>query len=192
MNNDRAVERQRAETMDIASGINVGTLVLSVGAAGLSVLAIREGRNANQLPIVIDLLANSRDPGFMRREETLCREIGNHDAALGFRSLPDPIRDYAFEVGQYYQCLAYLSIHSIADFLLIAPQVSYRVTTTWAAIEGHVAGERKLRGGEHTFFNTFEVFVHEIKRLDLAALDAAALKRRRGWRRRLPAIGGRR
>lgn len=176
--------------MDAGMFLNIVTLLVSAIAAWLSVVALKEGRKANQLPIVIDLLQRSREPAFARTEEALLSELVTHDPSLGFQCLPEPIKSDAFEVVQYYQCLAYLATHKIADFDLIAPQVSYRAARVWKAIRPHVDGERLIRGGEHTFLNTFELLVREINSVDLQRYDRAAIRRIR--RRQLRLWRGRR
>lgn len=170
--------------------LNIITLLVSIGAATISLRALGLNRNANQLPIIVNLLSKWREVEFMEREEVLWSEMPNCPQSMGFRDLPQPIKSYAFEVGQYYQCLAYLSVHSIADYDLIAPQVRYRALRTWNAIERNVGGEREIRGGKHTFFNTFETFVMGLRAMDIEKMDEEARRRSLRWNRRHRLGGG--
>ena len=167
--------------MDMISAAPIVALAVSATAATISLRALTVNRRASQLPVIVQVLGKWREIEFMHHEELLWREMSSHDPALGFQNLPDPMKDSAFDVCQYYQCLAYLSVHNIADYRVIAPQVHYRARRTWSAIQQHVAGERVLRGGEHTFFNMFEIFVQGLNRLDTAAMGRKALRRSRRW-----------
>src|SRR6266568_4157119 len=157
--------------MWVSDVISLATVGASLIAVLLSFRALRLGNNANQIPVVVGLISIYCDPKFVRKEEYLWEHMKDSETRLGFTGLPDPIKDYAIEVGQYYQSLALLVEFGIADRELVTLQSQYRAIRTWDAIAAHVRGERNLRGGEYTFFNTFEVFVAKLGELDAADIN---------------------
>ena len=110
--------------------------------------------------MVSNVLAPHRDPIFLAKEDYLNDHIADHDPEGGFRGLPEPIRAYAIEVCQQYQLLGYLSRYGLADQRVLIAQTRYNAMRTWSAVEKPVRAERRLRGGESTFFNSFELFVN--------------------------------
>ena len=181
------------EDMDSSTWFNFATLVVALIALGISTAfnlrTLRIAQAANHLPVVSSVLAPHRDPAFLDREDYLNDHIGEHDPAAGFRGLPEPIRAYAVEVCQQYQLLGYLSRYGLADQRVLIAQTRYNAMRTWSAVEAHVRAERRLRGGESTFFNSFELFVNVASRLDadvemvMPPTPSRSLRRRRSLRR---------
>ncbi len=165
---------------------NVLALVVALAAVVTSSFlagrALRLNQNANHLPIVLDALKAQRLPEFTRREAELWEELPKHDVALGFTRLPEPLRGRAFEVSCYYQHLSYLAEYGLADWDFIAVQTTYRMLRTWGCIQAHVYAERKYRGSESSFLNSYEVFAGKVKQTDIDA--ATARLYRRGQRQR--------
>jgi hypothetical protein len=161
--------------MNPANVVNVLALIVALIAVISSSLltwrALRLNENANHLPIVLELLKNRRMPDFTNKEIELWKELPNHSCDLGFTNLPEPLRGYAYEVGTYYQSLSYVAEYGIGDWDFIAVQTEWRLLHTWECIEGHVRGERTLRGREATFLNSYERFARRVR---MADLDAAA------------------
>lgn len=156
--------------MDAPIWINVITVVIALSAMGISsaftLRALRLAQNANHLPVVTNLLAPHRNPAFLAKEDHVNARIAQHDPAGGFQGLPEPIRSEAIEVCQQYHLLGYLSRYDLADQRILAAQVGYNAIRTWSAVEPYVRAERRLRGGEYTFFNSFEGFVRAAKAMD--------------------------
>ncbi|MFG1925151.1 hypothetical protein [Cryptosporangium sp. NPDC048952] len=157
--------------MDTAQLLNVLALAVAfaavVASTALSWRALRLTHNANHLPVVLDALEAQRTAEFATHEITLWEELPNHDVALGFTRLPEPLRGTAFEVACYYQHLSALAEYGFAEWDLVAVQVSYRMQRTWTCIEAHVHAEREYRGGEYTFLNTYETFAAKVAKTDI-------------------------
>jgi hypothetical protein len=159
-----------SETDVISLVAVIASMVAAVSSSLLAWRALRLNRNANHLPIIVDLFAQHRSPEFVEKEEYIWEHIHEHKPSLGFAKLPSPIKNYAIEVALFYLMFGYLSEYEIVERELIALQAKYRVIKTWEALEGHVMGERTLRGGEYTFLNTLEIFVDRVKSLDAQAI----------------------
>jgi len=159
--------------MDSPAWINIAALSVALLTTTITSLltlrALRLTRNANYLPVVLGLLAPHRNPSFIDKEDFVVEHIGDHDPAGGFRGLPQPIKSHALEVCQQYHMLGYLTRYNLADGQALAAQVGYNAQRIWASVEAHVRAERHLRGGEYTFFNSFESFVEAARELDSAA-----------------------
>jgi len=132
---------------------------------------IRLTRKANHLPVIVDFLEKHRSANFIQQEENVWKRIRDHDPALGFSNLPEPLKSDAIEVALFYQAVAYIVLDGLVEWKTLVLQVHYRATKTWSSISPHVAGERTIRGAEHTFLNSFESFVHGIGSLDMQALS---------------------
>lgn len=139
----------------------------------LAMQALRYSKNANHMPVIIELFKEHRSAEFLRKEQFVWRELPRQSPAKGFAGLPKKTKSYATDVALFYLMIGYLSEYKICDQEFLALQVKYRLLKTWQAIEPHVKQERISRGGEYTFLNTLEVFVERVR-----ALDSDAIARR--------------
>jgi hypothetical protein len=141
-----------------------------VSSTFLAAQALRYSRNANHMPVIIELFKEHRSADFVKKEQFIWREMPRQNPAKGFEGLPKKTKSYATDVALFYLMISYLSEYKICDQELVALQVKYRLLRTWKAIELHVRQERLLRGGEYTFLNTLEVFVERVRALDSDAI----------------------
>jgi hypothetical protein len=159
---------------NVSSILNIVAAFASVSAvvtsSYLAVQALRYNRNANHMPVIIELFREHRSEAFVRKEQFLWRAMPLQDPSKGFSRLPRKTRAYATDVALFYLMIGYLSEYQISDPELLALQVQYRLLKTWEAIEPYVRKERILRGGEFTFLNTLEVFVERVRKLDSDAI----------------------
>jgi hypothetical protein len=143
----------------------------------LAMQALRYSKNANHMPVIVDLFKEHRSEEFVEKEQYVWREMPRQDASKGFSKLPPKLRSRATDVALFYLMVSYLSEYDISDHELLALQVQYRLLRTWKAIKKHVDQERILRGGEYTFLNTLEVFVERVGVLDSDAIARRMLAR---------------
>lgn len=159
---------------NVSSILNVIAALASVSAivtsTYLAIQALRYSRNANHMPVIIQLFKEHRSEVFVRKERFIWRAMPRQDPRKGFSRLPRKTQAYATDVALFYLMISYLSEYEISDPELLALQVQYRLLKTWEAIEPHVRQERILRGGEYTFLNTLEVFVERVRKLDSNAI----------------------
>ncbi|MFB9237691.1 hypothetical protein ACFFWC_19380 [Plantactinospora siamensis] len=167
--------------MDMSQAINLLALLVALAAVVTSSLltwrALRLNDNANHLPIVLDALKAQRTAEFTRMEAELWAELPRQDVPLGFAKLPEPLRGHAFEVGCYYQHLACLAEYGVADWDFIAVQVTYRMLRTWDCIRPYVNAERKNRGSDSSFLNSYERFAEKARRTDVDAATERLYRR---------------
>jgi hypothetical protein len=161
--------------------LNVIAALASVAAVitstFLAVQALRYSKNANHMPVIVELFKEHRSEDFVRKEQYVWREMPRQDPSRGFSRLPRKVRSYATDVALFYLMVSYLSEYGISDHELLALQVKYRLLKTWEVIKRHVEQERLLRGGEYTFLNTLEVFVQRVDALDSDTIARRMLQR---------------
>jgi hypothetical protein len=154
--------------VNISTVLNIAALFASLLALAISsVLALRQSRlmrDANQLPVVIDLFRELRADTFITREQEIWRSLpGDQDPAQGFGGIPTPLRTYVYDVCLFYQTVSYLVKFKMIDDRLVYTALHYRILRTWSSVELFVRGERALRGGENTFLNSFEEVAETIR-----------------------------
>ena len=158
---------------NLSTILNFIAVLASIAAVLSSVFlatqALRYSRNANHMPVIIELFKEHRSRKFVAKEQFIWQEMPRNPAE-GFVGLPEKVRSRTTDVALFYLMISYLSEYKIADQEMLALQVQYRLLKTWQAIEPHVREERALRGGEYTFLNTLEVFVERVRALDNEAI----------------------
>jgi hypothetical protein len=175
--------------MDVAQSINAMALLVALSAVVTSSLltwrALRLNHNANHLPIVLDALKAQRTGAFTRTELELWEELPKQKAELGFAKLPEPLRSAAFDISCYYQHLGCLAEYGVADWDFIAVQTTHRMLRTWRCIEPFVRAERRNRGSNNSFLNSYERFATKVSKTDI---DAATERLYRRGRRPLKVL----
>lgn len=159
----------------MATSLNILALVISLAALATSAFfAIRQigtARNANQLPVMNEILRRFFSPKFRYQEELLWDNLKDQGEDVAYSQLPDNLRKAADSVCSVYLMLAYVVSLKIVDRRLAILPISYRVVRTWEAVSPFVVRERKLREHEVSFFGLLESFVEFIKRQDLQSID---------------------
>jgi hypothetical protein len=154
---------------NISTALNIAALLASFLALAVSsFLALRQSRlmrDANHLPVVIDLFRELRADTFITREQEIWSSLpGDKDPLKGFGGIPTPLRTYVYDICLFYQTVAYLVNFKVVDDELVYTALHYRILRTWSSVEPFVHGERAIRGGEHTFLNSFETVAQDIRR----------------------------
>jgi hypothetical protein len=162
--------------------LNIVALLASFLALAVSsFLALRQSRlmrDANQLPVVIDLFRELRADTFITREQEIWNSLpGDKDPSKGFEGIPAPLRTYVYDVCLFYQTVAYLVNFKMIDDKLAYTALHYRILRTWSSVEEFVYGERRLRGGKNTFLNSFEKAANLINREHLRRDGPAVLNK---------------
>lgn len=130
--------------------INLAALAASLLSLSVaSLLAFRQYRamhNANQIPVLLELIYRGRSLRFRQNEQELWTSLGFHNPKLGISALPSGTRDKVLEIALFYQNLAYLIAFRIVDRELAMLPIHYRLQRTWDAIGPFVLNERKIVG----------------------------------------------
>jgi hypothetical protein len=155
--------------------LNVMSLAVALVAVALSSVlswrAVALSRDANHFPVITDLLSPHRTPEFIRKERLVHEKLKDFDPESGFDGLPDPMWEAAVVVTEQYHMLGYLVACGVTDADLLVHQVRHGAIRTWMAVESFVRAERRLRGGEFSYMNSFERFVGLAKKVDVQSPD---------------------
>ena len=161
--------------------LNMAAIIISLIALMISsYFAIRQSlatKQANQIPVFIDLFKDARNPEFRDRERSLWQDLNKNDPSLGFSGLPREKRHDAEIVCSYYSTLAYCVTIGIAEHDLAVIPVHYRLLKTWEAVYPFVVAERKIRSDGGSFLTLLEDFVAEAKLTDIHTLEKEASRR---------------
>src|SRR5690242_10994204 len=115
--------------------LNLLALTVSFAALGVSsVISVKQTRlshRANQLPVIVGLLAEMRSYEFTSKEESLWQELPEVDPATPISELPRPLREQAISIGNFYSMIAYLATVQTIDDRLAALALHHRAIRTW-------------------------------------------------------------
>jgi hypothetical protein len=161
--------------------LNVAALVISLLALAVSTYLTRRqsiaAKQANQIPVFVDLYREARTPDFYSRERSLWENLSGHDPAKGLSGLSAELRHNAEVVYSYYSNMAYcISIGVVERDLAIMP-IHYRMLKTWDAMYPFVIAERKIRDDGGSFLTMFEHFASEARRTDIHSLERAIIRK---------------
>jgi hypothetical protein len=158
----------------MGTALSIAALIASIASLTLaSMIALRQvrvSRNANQLPIIVDIVYKARSIQFRKMEERLQRELPAYDGSQGFGILPEDLADQAMEICIYYQNLAYLMVLKIIDPLIVYLPFHVLMPLSWDALEPYILAQRKAQGTPYGFMNQFEYMVKHVRGMDLETL----------------------
>lgn len=127
--------------------IALAALVVSLLALGLSsclsFLHLRSLRNANHVPVAIELL--TRDFGredFQAKEQAVLAGLKLIDKDTPLSQLPQPLRGAAYTVSSFYDSMGIMVAFGCIDELLVISTINFRIRRIWAALEPHIQAER--------------------------------------------------
>lgn len=108
------------------------------------------------------------------------QELPGIAPAVPLSELPAPLREYSFNVANFYSMIAYLWMLQAVDERLAIWPVHFRVSKTWEAIRPFVQAERAARGAESSFLNVLETFVAKVEGTDIQCYLGALQRRVNG------------
>jgi hypothetical protein len=129
--------------------LSIAAVLISVLAAGLSTaLAARQARfmrQANHLPVIMDLLNEFRSVEFNERYEYVCARLQqDHSPSEGVTGLPREARSAVYDVVYFYQLFATLVGLGILDEKPIIAVLNHRIVRVWQAVKPFALREREL------------------------------------------------
>ncbi|MFI5838838.1 hypothetical protein ACIA8K_03870 [Catenuloplanes sp. NPDC051500] len=158
--------------------------VLGVAALLVSLLAllvsaifaarqVTHMRNANYVPVMIDLLAQFRSVEFNDNYRFVCTRLPvEHEPTAGISGLPDDVRAKIYDVAYYYQLFAALTALGVLQDRQIIAVLRDRIVHVWYSIEPFVIVEREA--AQHTgpfLFRNLEEFAKKAEKMPSATVD---------------------
>lgn len=145
--------------MDPEVVVSAMAMIVSLIALGitstLTRAQVRSMTKANDLPVMIELLLKEYvNDDFHAQHRLVLETLPTLDPALGFESLPEPLRTAAYRTAWYYNATGDLVALGTVDETMFVGGINYRVRHAWSAMEAHIRTERDRRG--RPFLDGFE------------------------------------
>ncbi|WP_051808112.1 DUF4760 domain-containing protein [Actinoplanes subtropicus] len=163
----------------MADGQTLGVAALVVSLLALVISAVFAARqvvlmrNANYVPVLIDLLSQFRSMEFNDNYRFICTRLPvEHDSVGGITGLPDDVREKIYDVAYYYQVFAALTALGVLQDQHIIVVLRDRIIHVWEAIEPFVLVERE--SAHHTgpfLFRNLEEFAKKAKEMPSTTVD---------------------
>lgn len=155
----------------VAVMISMAALTIS---SVISSRQLRSMRNANHLPVAIELLTRDYGrPDFQRSERAMLEQLASIDPSAGISGLPEPLLSKSLQVINFYDSIGILVSFGCVDEELVLTTINYRIRRIWESLEPFIRAERDLQ--QRPYLDFLE---------DLAArahrADSLKLTRRRG------------
>jgi hypothetical protein len=156
----------------LISGLAMIVSVLALGISSvLSAAQARSMRQANNLPVMIELLTKEYlNDEFQERHRTVMEALPGTTSDLGFEGLPEPLRAAAYNVAWFYNATGNIVALDAVDERLFVAGINYRIRRAWSVMEAHIIAERRLRGEpfldgfEHLAARAFANEPHDLQR----------------------------
>lgn len=142
--------------------INLVALIFSVLAIAVSGwMALRQTRimrQANQLPIIVELFQEFRGQSIQDSERFILLELRRqHDPNLGYTNLPEPAKAHVHNINTFFISIGVLIAYGVIDAEIMITIIGYRAQQIWSVLEPFVRREREIRGSSYGDY--FEDFV---------------------------------
>lgn len=168
--------------------INVAALVFSLVALLLSTyVAVDQARimrQANSLPITIDLFREFRSPEFKVSQAYVLSSLRDDFPPInkGLRALPEPAFSHARIVSHFFDNLGVFVANNIVSERLVVSFIGDTLLACWSVLEPYILQERQSQGFEYQTY--FEDLVAR------ARANPPQEARRKLGLRTLPSYGG--
>jgi hypothetical protein len=162
--------------MDISSFLNAIALALSLVALAISARLAKKQtqvmKNANLLPVVIEMLREVRGPEFRPHLDYVqYRLASEYPARLGYSGLPHEAQEHVLATTNLFDQLGLLVAHHVIDEKLVIGYAGSVLDQTWSSLEPFTLEERSLR--KRQFLVYFEHLVCRTRTLSPAKVNAS-------------------
>lgn len=147
--------------------LNIIAVVVAFIALAVSVMfAVRQiaiMRQANQMPVFVNLIQEYRSPEFQQAEYYIMHKLAAENRRNdGILNLPFEARSNATRVLSYFGTLGSLIIYGILEEVMAVSTLGFRADHLWVELEPFVTKEREIRGN-NDFAKFFEDVVCRIR-----------------------------
>jgi len=160
-------------------GQTLGVAALAVSLLALLVSAVFAARqvalmrNANYVPVLIDLLSEFRSLEFNDNYRFVCTRLPiEYESTAGISGLPDEARAKIYDIAYYYQVFAALTALGVLQDRHIIAVLRDRIVHVWEAMEPFVLAERRLAPHTGPFlFRNLEEFAKKAQEMPTASVE---------------------
>jgi hypothetical protein len=127
--------------MDILNSV---AIVLSFAAVIITLRQTSYARQANHLPLVVDVLREFRSSEFQRDYMYVIRELATQAPSGGLSDVPDDARIGVMNVCYFFQSIAYLVVYEIMNEEQVILVLRSPIKNAWLALRPLIEAEREL------------------------------------------------
>ncbi|WP_139175386.1 DUF4760 domain-containing protein [Nocardioides lianchengensis] len=163
----------------------LASLIISIAAfvfaAGATVLQLRTARQANDLPVLVELFAEHRSPRLAEARTFVFEKLHGHDIGQGLAGLPEHERGLVRDLAWYYDNLGVLVTHGHIDVAPVSGYLGSAAQSVWKQMQPLVEAERQARSGSSDP-SRWQAYFENLVRLVDEAPPLDARRRQRRWR----------
>jgi hypothetical protein len=163
----------------------VASLVISLAALLVAMVAafvqLRVSRQANDLPVLVELFSEHRTKRLSDARTFVFRELNGFDLTRGLAGLPEDKRDLVRDLAWYYDNLGVLVTHGHIDLAPVSGYLGVAASNVWRALEPLINAERVARAGSGDPRRWQEYFENLVCLVQELPPDRARREQRR-WR----------
>ncbi|MEV6195693.1 hypothetical protein AB0M19_25195 [Streptomyces sp. NPDC051920] len=137
--------------MDGSTYLNITAICISIAALAAAVWFARQqvriAREANHLPVLVELLGQFRNVELNEHFIYVCTKLHEEhppELGQGISGLPRPAKEAVYDVAYYLQTFAGMSTWGITSEQQVAGMLNSRILQTWNAIAPYVEKEREV------------------------------------------------
>jgi hypothetical protein len=159
------------------------SLLALAAAVVVALLQWRTARQANDLPVLVDLFAEHRSKRLAQARTYVDQELQQHDLTRGLAGLPERERALIRDLAWYYDNLGVLVAHGHIDVEPVSGYLGAAAASVWQHMEPLIRAERSLRA-RSSDPDRWQVYFENLVRLIEECPPAEARRRQRRWRLR--------
>ncbi|EIV92633.1 DUF4760 domain-containing protein [Frankia sp. QA3] len=122
--------------------LSITALILSFLAVVVSVRQARYARQANHLPLAVDIIQWYRTPDFQDSYACVRDELGSHSPSQGLAGLPEPVRKKSLDVAYFFNSIACLVKYGVVDEKFVMAIQHFAILNSWEALRPYIMAER--------------------------------------------------
>ncbi|HEY6796789.1 MAG TPA: hypothetical protein VI248_19130 [Kineosporiaceae bacterium] len=131
---------------------NVVAVIVSVVALIVSSVSSRRqdriSHGANLMTILGGAFASFRTPAFISAQNYVYYKMGQHDVNLGYRGLPEEIRQDILMVSHFYNDLGRMVAYEALDEDVAVPSFGGALHQSWETLRPFIEKEREFMSAE--------------------------------------------
>ena len=158
------------------TALNWIALVLSVAAVLITMRQMTYARQANHLPLIVDILREFRSPEFQKNYLYVTSRFPQRPSVQALSDLEGDERDAALSVVYFFWSIAYLTVYGIMDEEMVMATLQTPIRRCWEILGPYVEAEREREKPDR--IGMFQFLEHLAVRAEKTSLSKLAIKRR--------------
>jgi hypothetical protein len=137
----------------VSLAISVGSLLTAVAAAFFARHQLVAARQANSMPVFLQLAQEFRQKEFWEHERYILDDLSNECSPEdGYSRLPAHAKYHFHVIASFYSSFALLVRFRLVSTELASASFGYRINQAWREMEPFIRHERELAGRRYAGF----------------------------------------